>query len=199
MISAIPRGRALQQRNRPLAVLFLATLVLALAGSVWSTLVLVQGPDEETRRESAAAVGDTIRTSYGRVKVDYVAHVNGISDEDMGGAMPSMPGMVHVDSEEVIAYVTLTNDTRRPLEVSPDQFFLYTDSSETPVPSSGMPLGTGDVRPGSALETSFRFVIPRDEAQLWLEYRDPGSGSWPRIVLGTAREAPAGGQAGHTH
>lgn len=199
MISAIPRGRALPQRNRPLAVLFLATLLLALAGSVWSTLVLVQGADEGTRRESAAGVGDVVRTSYGRFKVNYVAHVNGISDEDMGGAMPSMPGMVHVDSEEVIAYVTLSNDKRRPLEVSPDQFFLYTDSGDTPIPSSGMPLGTGDVRPGSVMETSFRFVVPRDEAHLWLEYRDPGSGSWPRFALGTAREAPADGQAGHTH
>jgi hypothetical protein len=198
VISAMPRTGALWRHN-PLVILFTITLLLALAGSAWSAVVLLQGTDEETRRANASAVGQPISTSYGRLKVDYVEHVNGISDEDMGGAMPSMPGMVHADSEEVIAYVTLTNDRRRPLEVSPDQFLLYTDSSDTPIPGSGTPLGTGDVQPGSIMETSFRFVIPRDQAHLWLEYRDPGSGSWPRIVLGTAQEAPVDGQTDHTH
>jgi hypothetical protein len=186
-------------RRRPLAVLVVTTLLLAFAGSVWSALVLAQGMDDETRRANAAPVGQIVDTSFGHLTVSYVAHVNGISDEDMGGAMPAMPGMVHADSEEVIAYVTLTNNRRRPLDVSPDQFQLITDSSDTPIPGTGTPLGTGDVQPGSVLETSFRFVIPRDEAQLWLEYRDPGSSSWPRFALGTAREAPAAGQAGHTH
>jgi hypothetical protein len=194
----MPRTGALWRHN-PLSILVIVTLLLAFAGSVWSVLVLVQGTDEETRRANAFGVGQTIDTSYGRMKVDYVEHVNGVSDEDMGGAMPSMPGMVHADSEEVIAYVTLANNTRRALEVRPDEFLLYTDSSDTPIPGSGTPLGTGDVQPRSVMETSFRFVIPRDQAHLWLEYRDPGSASWPRIALGTAQEAPADGQATHTH
>jgi hypothetical protein len=199
VISTMPRGLPIPRHNRPLAVLVITTLLLAFAGSVWSALVLVQGIDEDTRRANATGVGQFVNTSYGRLKVDYVEHVNGLSDEDMGGAMPSMPGMVHADSEEVIAYVTMVNDRHRPLDVAPDQFQLITDSNDTPIPGSGTPLGTGDVQPGSALETSFRFVIPRDEAHLWLEYRDPGSSSWPRFTLGTAVHAPAPGEAGHTH
>jgi hypothetical protein len=199
VISTLPRGLSVPRHNRPLALLVMSTLLLAFAGSVWSALVLVQGIDEDTRRANAAGVGQFVDTSYGRLKVDYVEHINGLSDEDMGGAMPSMPGMVHADSEEVIAYVTLINDRHSPLELSPAQFQLITDSSDTPVPGSGTPLGTGDVQPGSALETSFRFVIPRDEAHLWLEYRDPGNSSSLRVALGTAREAPADGEAGHTH
>jgi hypothetical protein len=198
VISAMPQ-RGVLWRHNPLAILVTVTLLLAAAGSAWSAVVLVQGTDEETRRANASAVGETVNTSYGRMKVDYIEHVNGISDEDMGGAMPSMSGMVHADSEEVIAYVTMVNDRRHPLEVSPDQFLLYTDTSDTPIPGSGTPLGTGDVQPGSVMETSFRFVIPRDEAKLWLEYRDPGSGSRPRIALGTAQQAPADGEVGHTH
>lgn len=199
MISAIPRGHAVPRHNQPLTMLVIVTLLLAFAGSVWSALVLVQGVDEDTRRANAVGVGQLVGTSYGRLRVDYVEHVNGLSDEDMGGAMPGMSGMVHADSEEVIAYVTMINDARRSIDIVPDQFQLITDSSDTPVPGSGTPLGTGELRPGSAMETSFRFVIPRDEAHLWLEYRDPGGSSWLRFALGTARQAPADGQAGHSH
>jgi len=144
-------------------------------------------------------LGGPIPEKYGGIGIDYVSHVAGLSDEDMGGAMPGMQGMVHADSEAVIAYVTFTNNARRPVAVWPEQFHLITDTSDTTLPGSGSPLGTGDVQPGSALQTSYRFVIPRDEAHLWLEYRDPGTGSGMRFALGTAQQAPADGQGGHTH
>jgi hypothetical protein len=195
----MPRALVVRRHNQPLALLVATTLLLALAGSVWSATVLVRGVDEDTRRANSATVGQPVNTSFGSLRVDYVEHVKGLSDEDMGGAMPGMQGMVHADSEAVIAYVTYTNTLRRGVEVRPDQFRLITDTSDTPVVGAGSPLGTGDVQPGSALQTSFRFVIPRDEAHLWLEYRDPGNGPGLRFDLGTAEQPPADGQGEHTH
>jgi hypothetical protein len=199
VISTLPRALVVRRHNQPLALLVATTLLLALAGSVWSATVLVRGVDEDTRRANSPTVGQPVNTSFGSLRVDYVEHVKGLSDEDMGGAMPGMQGMVHADSEAVIAYVTYANNLRRPVEVRPDQFRLITDTSDTPVVGAGSPLGTGDVQPGSALQTSFRFVIPRDEAHLWLEYRDPGNGPGLRFALGTAEQPPADGQGEHTH
>jgi len=199
VLSTMPRSLPGRRQNRPLAILVATTVLLAIVGSVWSAVVLVQGTDEDTRRANAAPIGQSVNTSFGRVSIDYVSHVAGLSDEDMGGAMPGMQGMVHADSEAVIAYVTFTNNARRPVAVWPEQFHLITDTSDTTLPGSGSPLGTGDVQPGSALQTSYRFVIPRDEAHLWLEYRDPGTGSGMRFALGTAQQAPADGQGGHAH
>jgi hypothetical protein len=196
----MPRSLPVRRQNhRPLAILVAATLLLALIGSILSALVLIQGVDEDTRRANAVPVGQSIGTSFGSLSLDYVEHIKGLSDEDMGGAMPSMPGMVHADSEEVIAYVTYTNTTRRPVVVRPENFRLITDTSDDPVLGAGSPLGTGDVQPGSTLQTSFRFVIPRDQAHIWLEYRDSGSGSGPRFALGTAQQATAEEQASHSH
>lgn len=199
MISTMPRSLPRRSQTRPLAILVATTVLLAIVGSIWSAVVLVQGADEDTRRANAAPVGQPVNTSFGSIRIDYVSHVAGLTDEDMGGAMPGMQGMVHAGDEAVVAYVTFTNITRRPLAVWPEQFHLITDTSDTPLVASGSALGTGDVQPGAALQTTFHFVIPRDQAHLWLEYRDPGNGSGLRFALGTAQEAPAGGQAGHSH
>jgi hypothetical protein len=114
----------------------------------------------------------------------------------MGAPMPAMTGMVHSDAEEVIVYLTFTNTSRRPVRVGPDQVRLMTDTSDTPVRGFGNILGTDEVPPASALQASLRFVIPRDEAHLWLEWRDPGNASWLRFTLGTAQQGPA--HADHT-
>ena len=199
MISTMPRSLPGQRQHRPLAILVATTVLMAIVGSVWSAVVLVQGADEDNLRANAAPVGHAVNTSYGSLSIDYVAHVAGLTDEDMGGAMPGMQGMVHAGDEAVVAFVTFTNTSRRPVAIWPEQFHLITDTSDTPLVASGSALGTGDVQPGSALQTSFRFMIPRDEAHLWLEYHDPGNGSGLRFALGTAQQAPADGQAGHSH
>jgi hypothetical protein len=195
----MPRRLPVRRQNRPLVVLVAATLLLAIIGSVLSAFVLVQGVDEDTRRASAASVGQPVNTSFGSLTLDYVEHIPGLSDEDMGGAMPGMSGMVHAGSEQVVAYITYRNTLRRPLDPAPENFRLISDSSDSPVWGTGEPQGTGVVQPGSILQTSVRFVIPADEAHLWLEYRDPTSGSAQRFSLGTAQQAPADGQGSHAH
>ena len=57
MISTMPRQLPMRRRNRPLVILVATTLLLALTGSALSAFVLVQGVDEDTRRASAAQVG----------------------------------------------------------------------------------------------------------------------------------------------
>ena len=66
-------------------------------------------------------------------------------------------------------------------------------------PDAGSPLGTGDVQPGASLQTSIRFVIPRDQAHIWLEYRDSATRSGLRFALGTAQQATADEKASHSH
>lgn len=199
MIATMPRRLPMRRHNRPLLVLVASTLLLALFGSVLSAFLLVQGVDEDTRRASAAQVGQPVDTSFGSLTVDYVEHIPGLTDQDMGGAMPGMSGMVHAGSEQVVAYITYRNNLRRPLDPAPERFRLISDTSDSPVWGTGAPQGTGVVLPGSVMQTSVRFVIPADEAHLWLEYRDPTSGSTQRFSLGTAQQAPADGQSGHTH
>jgi hypothetical protein len=195
----MPRRLPVRRQNQPLVILVAAAVLLALVGSVLSALVLIQGVDEDTRRASAATVGQPVNTSFGSLTLEYVEHIAGLSDEDMGGAMPGMSGMVHAGSEQVVAYFTYRNTTRRPLDPTPDRFRLISDTSDTPVFGAGEPQGTGVVQPGSVLQTSVRFVIPADEANLWLEFRDPTNGSTQRFALGTAQQAPADGQGGHAH
>jgi hypothetical protein len=195
----MPRQLPMRRRNRPLVILVATTLLLALTGSALSAFVLVQGVDEDTRRASAAQVGQPVDTSFGTLTVDYVEHIPGLTDQDMGGAMPGMSGMVHAGSEQVVAYITYRNNLRRPLDAAPERFRLLSDTSDSPVWGTGEPQGTSAVQPGSILQTRVGFVIPADEAHLWLDYRDPTGGSAHRFSLGTAQQASADGRSDHTH
>jgi hypothetical protein len=199
VISTLSGRLPARRHNRPLLVLVASTFLLALVGSVLSAFVLVRGVDEDTRRASAASIGQAVNTSFGSLTLDDVEHIPGLSDEDMGGAMPGMSGMVHAGSEQVVAYVTYRNTLRRSLDPAPDRFRLISATSDSPVWGTGEPQGTGMVQPGSVLQTSVRFVIPADESQLWLEYHDPNNGSTQRFAMGTAHSAPADGQSEHSH
>ena len=193
---------AVASRALPLLVLLALAAALAAMGSFLAVDSLAHraaGRPAAQLPPGPFAVGQAIPTSFGAVRVEFVARADGVTKQQMGG-MPMGQDHVAEDEVQVEPTVILTNGLGDPLALSPAQFRLVVDD-RAPLELRGANIRPTLLAPGASIEAQLIFVAPRDGAQLWLEFADPGRPAPVRIDLGRTDQAPAdaGGHDGHSH
>lgn len=169
-------GRA---RRRVLVVL--GAVSLAAAAGLAATVVMV-GPSSHRAGEGAgdggplAAVGQTVRTSFGFLTVNHVDHLKGLSQQDLSSANHGVNGLVESGKEQVQVTIELTSDlARETAPYSPDDFTLDAVDGAgatlvfAPVTTT---VHRGRLQPFAAITGHLGFVVPADGSQLRLRFHD---------------------------
>ncbi len=121
-----------------------------------------------------------LRTSFGTVTVERVEQLDSL--------------MFDIAREDVVFQISvaLANQLQRPVDYTPDQFVLITNTNRQPIAPASDSLHPGTLQPNADIEGNLRFVLQRDTAPVLLEYRDPGRAT-PLVIdlLGAFSKAPA--------
>jgi hypothetical protein len=107
----------------------------------------------------------------------------------MGQDVPTRFGAVAIDSlghsptrqSEVVAFVALTNLTRRPVAYSPGQFRLLSGKDRKPIGGLTMTFRPGTLQPDASFSGQLKFAEPRDGSKRWIEFRET-RGSRPVVI-----------------
>jgi hypothetical protein len=136
--------------------------------------------DVGSRAEGAFALGSSIPTKTGFVAVTDVAKFDGMK---MNMPMPSstIPDMIGPNQAQVNVTASITNMTNHVVGYSPNQFRLLVKSSGKLLPPRGASVKPGALQPNANVEIQVKFVIPKKDADLMVQYRDPGA-SQPALV-----------------
>lgn len=188
--------------TRPLVVLLSFVVGLAAIGGYLAISAFTQsasGWGAGTSPSDAFAINQQIPTSFGSVFVSHVEQVNGLTDEQLGGMSHGIGSFVPPDKVQVEVSVTLTNRLDYPVPYAPDAFALLTSKSGDPVVETWSSVQAGLLQPKSSIDATFRFITARDDAQLWLGFREDASDTPIRVSLGHADQAPPGAQPSDNH
>lgn len=147
------------------------------------------------------AVGSTLATSFGTLRVSEVEHSDGLSSSDLGGMTHGINSLVSAGNTSLTAEFTLVNDTDHPVRVNRDQFTLLRTaaSGDRKLAPTGTTLAAGELRAKSSLEAVVSFVVPSDGAPLQLSYRDPGRSGDLVVDLGRTALATPDPDSGSEH
>lgn len=195
-------GTGRRARRRVLVVLGAAGV--ATVAGLAATLAMV-GPSSHRAGEGAggggpvAAVGQTVRTSFGFVTVNHVDHLKGLSQQDLSSANHGVNGLVESGKEQVQVTVELTSDlARETAPYSPEDFTLDAVDGAgatlvfAPVTTT---VHAGRLQPFAAVTGHLGFVVPADGRQLRLRFQDPGG---EPVVIALDRAGVDAAQPGHT-
>ena len=187
-------------RLRPHMLLIVVTM-LAIVGALLAAREIVQGDDDGDAVLPAGAyvVAQNIPTSFGRVAVEHVLNLNGLTAKDTAGMSHGIQNFVAADKVQVQVAVIWTNASRRAVPYSPEQFRLHASHSKQAIEVVAANIRPGTLQPGTSVEGILSFVAPRDQSQLWLDFRDPGAADPFNIALGNTDQAPKDALDGFHH
>jgi hypothetical protein len=176
-----------------------AAIALAVGGVVATVSAL--GPQPGSDRNALTgpgpfAVGQSVRTSVGVVRVTNVERLGGLTAQDLGGANHGIAGLVEPDQAQVQVTLRLTNDSTSAVKYSPSQITLRAGSDKAvKAMSSTMP--ESDLHAGSSLEGTLGFVATRTGSSLRLLL--PGDGGPVAVDLGRTDVSGPDTSGGHQH
>lgn len=152
-------------------------------------------------QSDAFAVRQEIPTSFGSVTVANVDQIAGLTDEQMGMMAQGMGigSLVPPNKVQIEVSVTLTNRLDYPVPYSPDAFALLSSTSSEPLTEDWTSIQPGLLQPKSSIEATFRFITARDNAHLWLGFREDASDKPVRVSLGQTDQAPPDAQPSGDH
>jgi len=184
--------------RRPLFALLGVVGALALAGVFLAAGTLSRGGLASLLQPVHYHVAQDIPTSFGIVAVEHAEILNGLTAKDLAGVTHGIQNLVLDDQVQVQAAVTMTNLTKRVVAYSPSQFRLIAGDAP-PVDAVTANMQSGRLQPDANIDATLSFVVSRNGAQLWVEFRDPGRSTPILIDLGTLDQSPQGGQDEHQH
>jgi hypothetical protein len=183
-----------EQRATPITPVALIFIVLAL--SAYGT-ELVTGVFRAAAVPSGeAAVGDSIRTTFGTVTVETVQTIDGLTSADMWNGMThGIQSLVQPDEAQVTVALSLANDGDRAVPVDAGQFRLVVEGRGDAVVPTGTTLLPLRLEPGSGVRGTLAFVVALNGvvasgALASLVYLDP-KGPPITVPLGRLDQQPA--------
>lgn len=196
---ALPRQTAKRASDWPLLTLLALVAVLAVGGLSLATSMVARGQAfarPAAPRSDSYGLGQDIPTSFGIVSVEYVQQLNGLSGEDLGGMTHGIQNYVPPDKVQLQVSIGLTNLLNTTVDYSPAQFQLTVGRGGPPIAPAGATFPAGRLQPNAGIDGRLRFVVPRDSADLWIEFREPGRAQPILIALGTIEPSPGGASTG---
>ncbi len=173
-----PYEARLERDSKGVWLLLAVVVPLAVVGAYLAAGLIARGaPAAEiptTANGSYFVGGPAVPTSFGAVSVEYVQKLTGLTTKDVAGATHGVGNFVSVDKAQIQVSVSFSNETDHPVVYSPEQFVLIGGREGKAIPATSATIAQGTVRPKARLEGTISFVSPRDNSQLWLEFRAPG-------------------------
>jgi hypothetical protein len=193
--------------RRLAAALLVAVSALAFAGAVLGAGVISRGDGAQAPPplpHGPFGTAQDIPASFGVVAVEHVEKVKGITAKSVSGQTHGISGFVPAGKVQIQASVTLTNLTGEPVAYSPRQFRLLVGKERKPVATVRSSLRPGTLQPDASIDGQLKFVAPRNDSKLWMQFRDPEGGRLILIDLGrTGKTTPQAAfdrfRDGHTH
>lgn len=145
------------------AVVAGVTLALVAGGAYGATTMV-----RPAAHTGPYAVGESVRTSVGLVRVTGVERMGGLTSQDLSGANHGVANLVAEDQAQVQVTLRLTNDSDRAVDYSPSQVGLRINNG-TAVTAMSSTLPESRLRAGASLEGTLGFVAARTGATLRLE------------------------------
>jgi hypothetical protein len=187
---------------------FVAAVAAAAVVGIVLAVSLITGPAGGHHAEPASdgpfSVAEDVRTSFGYLAVEHAETVKGLTSKDLAGAVHGIGDFVGVERALVKASVTLRNGPKDTLPYSLRQFTLVAtkDGKERRHPVVNASVRDGLLQPDAVVDASLGLVVPRDGAELALEFTDPGRDE-PIVIdlkAGAGRATAADKRsAGHGH
>jgi hypothetical protein len=158
---------------------FVAAVLAAAVVGIVLAVSLITGPaagHHADPGDGPFGVAEDIRTSFGYVAVEHAETVKGLTAKDLAGAVHGIGDFVGAERALVKASVTLRNGPQDTLPYSLRQFTLVAtrDGKERRFPVFNASVRDGLLQPDAAVDASLGFVVPRNGAELALEFADAG-------------------------
>lgn len=195
-------GRVTAERARTIAVFVIAAIVVAaVIGSVMP-LLGSQVPQGAVAAQPPRGnrINDDVETSFGIVAVEFIRQLDGVTNRALSGSTHGVNGLVDAEHAKIQVAVAITNQAESPLRYTSDQFRLRVirDGKTTRQAVTGGDLPDTRILPHAGITGHIDFTVPRTNADLAIEFDDPGRTAPIVIQLGKAAfEARAPG--GHNH
>ena len=169
-----------------LLALDVVVVVFVIVGFIVATLTLTTGGRTTAHEDDAVRsnVGAAVDTSFGSIFVEHVETLEGLSEEQLGGMTHGIADLVEQNQSKVTIAVLLANRSTHPIAVETGDYAIFVDGVADPIPPSTSTIQPLTLAPGSSVDVTITFVVPRTGAEISLGYADPDG---PAIVLPVGR------------
>ena len=138
---------------------------------------------------TATGIGSAIDTSFGSIFVEQVETLDGLSAEQLGGMTHGIADYVAQTDAKVSIAVLLANRSKHAVEVSPGDYAVFVEGTAEPIPPSSSTIQTLTLQPGSSVDVTVTFVVPRTGAELSMAYADV-DGELIVVPVGSVDQVP---------
>lgn len=136
------------------------------------------------------AIGDTARLSFGALQVMDARVAPGLTNQQLGGVTHGISGLIDARSSQLQVSIALTNSSYAVAHWTAADFRLDAARSGREFAPVGGTDESGKLAPGSSLDLSLNYVVPRNGDHFTLRVRD--GNRFVRVHLIQVGKAPAG-------
>ena len=191
---ALRQPRRLAARASLVAIVAVAVALAALgAALIPGTLGADRAkpaPAGVLTHKAAFKIGDRAPMSYGAMSVLDARVAAGLTNQQLGGVTHGISGLIDARSSQLELSIALTNSTYAGAQWTAEDFRLEAARSGREFAPVGGTDESGTLAPGSSIDLSMNFVVPRNGDHFTLRVRD--GNRFVRVHLIQVGKAPAG-------
>lgn len=118
------------------------------------------------------AIGDAARTSFGALRVVDAHVAPGLTNQQLGGVTHGISGLIDARSSQLQVSIAMTNSTYTAAAWTAADFRVLSARTGREFAAVGGTDETGMLAPGSSLDLSLNYVVPRNGDHYILRVRD---------------------------
>jgi hypothetical protein len=147
-------------------------------------------PAGTVTHKAIVKIGERAAMSFGALSVVDARVAAGLTNQQLGGVTHGISGLIDARSSQLEVSLVLTNSRYVPAPWTAEDFRLEAARSGREFAPVGGTDESGTLAPGSSLDLSMNFVVPRNGDHFTLRVRD--GNRFVRVHLIQVGKAPAG-------